>query len=137
MSVHPVNDIGAHVKTVVGAKPTTAAATVNGAFIDRQGYQSCVLAAQAGTATGTPTGQTVDAKLQDSADGSTGWGDLTGAAVTQITADDTLEKIDVDLAVAKRYIRVVQVITLTGGSTPTLPNSSTVTLGGAQVLPAA
>ncbi|MDB4896886.1 MAG: hypothetical protein JWN15_3148, partial [Firmicutes bacterium] len=94
-------------KSVSGYAPQAASAgAIAGAAIDRFGYQSCVLLAKAGAATGTPTTQTFDAKLQDSADGTTGWADLVGAATTQITAANGEQHKNVDLTGARRYIRV-------------------------------
>ena len=132
-----MRNIGAYVKSVLGISPTNsaAAATTNGAAINRQGYLSCVLHAACGAAAGSPTTQPVDAKLQESADGSTAWADITGAAVTQLAADDAESQVDVDLSGAKQYIRAVVVTALTGGSTPTIPVAATVTLGGADELP--
>lgn len=130
-------DIGAEIKTVAGIPPTNAGAgAINGAAIDRQGFQSCTLQAACGAASGGPSAQTVDAKLQHSADGSTGWADIAGAAVTQMAADNGDEEVDVDLSVARRYLRVVSTVALTGGTTPKLPVAATVVLGGADETPA-
>lgn len=129
-------DIGAYIKPVVGFFPqASGAATINGASIDRNGFYSAVLHGATGAVTGTPTGQTFDLKLQDSADGSTGWADISGAAITQITAVSTAGEINVNLTGAKRYIRAVGTVALTGGTTPTLQVAATVVLGGAVVKP--
>lgn len=131
-------DIGALVKNQLGIPPTNAGAaeTVNGAAIDRQGFLSGVLHHACGAAAGTPTGQTVDSKLQDSADGSTDWQDLSPAiAATQLVADDTDAEVDVDLSGARQFIRVVTAVVLTAGTTPTIPVAATVTLGGADETP--
>lgn len=133
-----IRDIGAYVKTVIGVLPfARTAAAVNGPSIDRRGFDSCVLHTVGGAATGSPTGQTLDAKLQESADGSTGWADIVPAiAITQIVADDVEQRVDADLSGNKRFIRVVQTVTLTAGTTPTLPCGSNVILGGATEVPA-
>lgn len=132
-----LKDIGSLVKAVLGNVPVAAAAgTRNGAAIDRQGFYSCVLTAISGAVTGAPTAQTLDAKLQDSADGSTGWADITGAAIAQITAVNTLAQKDVNLSAAKRWIRVVETVGFTGGTSPTLGAAEAVVLGGADTLPA-
>jgi hypothetical protein len=124
-------DIGSQIKNVTGVAPQAAAAgTINGPAIDRRGLNSCVLFVTAGAATGAPTALTLDSKLQDSADGSTGWADLSGAAITQIVAASTDKQVDVNLKGAKAYIRVVQTTGFTGGTTPTLNQGATVTLGG-------
>lgn len=137
MSIPTRKDIGAYVKAQAGINPQdSAAATINGAAIDRQDFDSCVLHAAAGAATGTPTAQTVDAKLQDSADGSTGWADIAGAAITQITADNGEAEKDVVLSGAKRYIRAVITVGFTGGTSPKIPVAASVVLGGGRELPA-
>ncbi len=89
-----------------------------------------------GAASGSPTAQTVATKLQDSADGSTGWADVSGAAATDLTADDTEDEVDIDLSGAKRYVRVVATISFTGGTTPSIPVAATLVLAGKDELPA-
>lgn len=127
-------DVGALVKVLKGTPPADASAgTVNGAAIDRNAYGralSAVLHHCCGAASGTPSTQTVDTKLQDSADGSTGWADIADAAAAQLTADSTEAEVSVNLETAKRYIRVVQVVAFTGGTTPAIEVASTVVLGG-------
>jgi hypothetical protein len=138
--MHPSKqNIGAFIKSLVGVAPkNSGSATTDGAAIDRMTYGmagSCVLHHACGAATGAPSAQTVDSKIQDSADGSTGWADVTGGAATQLTADSTQAEKDVDLSSAKRYIRVRTVVALTAGTTPALPVAATVTLGGSDTNP--
>ncbi len=128
-------DIGRLIAMERGIIPEdSVAATINGPAIDRfsGGGTSAVLHAACGAATGSPSTQTVDAKIQDSADGSTGWADLSPAiATTQLTADDTeSESANVNLINHKRHIRVVVTVGFSGGSTPTIPVSATLCLGG-------
>lgn len=133
-------------KCVIGTVPAAVSAgTRNGSAIDRTvaggvHYGTCTLFAASGAATGAPTTQTLDAKIQDSADGSTGWADYkpdgtTVAAATQITAVNSSSELDVDLQGAKRYIRVVEVVAFTGGTTPTLGAQTVIVLGGADRTP--
>lgn len=135
-------NVGSELKVATGNVPVAASAgTRNGAAIDRQGFLSCVLVAVSGAVSGSPSAQTLDAKLQDSADGSTGWADYVPAgagsgAITQITAANTLARKNIDLSKAKRHIRVVEVVGFTGGTSPTLGAQEVVVLGGADVLPA-
>lgn len=137
--------LGALFKPVIGLAPlANSAGTRNGSAIDRSpaggvNYAGCTLAVQVGTPTGSPTSFTVDVKLQDSADGSTGWADYkpdgsTTAAITQATAAG-LAEIDVDLSGAKRYIRVVEVVAFVGGSSPAVPVADAVILVGADRTP--
>lgn len=136
-----LHGIGSHIKLAVGTPPASAAGTVNGAYIDRLGFDSCVLEAVAGAATGGPSGQTLDARLQHSDATGSGFVDFVpgaagSGAVAQIAADSTRKRKSIDLRGAKRYIRVVNVVALTGGTTPTWPNYVGVILGGADSLAA-
>ncbi len=143
-------NIGAFLKAEIGtpAFADDAAAPVNGTGIDREGHQSCLLVAQAGAATGSPTGQTHDAKIQDSAavagtyvDYVTPQGGQVGtpsdAEIVQQTADDVISVKEVDLSGAKRFIRVVSTVTLTAGTSPTWPVSTALILGPKDEVPAA
>jgi len=127
-----------------GLDPQDAsAATENGSAIEirpaggAQRYDSCVLYLQCGAATGAPSAQTVDLKVQDSPDGSTGWADYTdpdgNGAVTQLTADDTQSSESVNLEGAKRYVRLVRVVGFTGGTSPTIPVGAAVVFGKSQL----
>lgn len=137
------SQIGAYALPKQATVPAAASAgTRNSSAIDRLGYGSCVLAESVGATTGSPSSFTVDAKIQDSADGSTGWADYSpplsaSAAITQITAASTIGIKNVDLSGAKRYIRVQEVVAFSGGSTPTVGVASVVVLGGAVAKPAA
>ena len=126
--------------TTVGAidpEDASASATINGDAVDVRtvsgGGASVVLAIQCGAATGTPSAQTVDGKIQDSADGSTGWADLgTGSVAVQLTADDTFsQSAGINLTPGnKGYIRAVVTVVLSAGSTPTIPVGATLVIGG-------
>jgi len=113
----------------------SAAATITGAAIDRTGFNSCILHAAAGAATGAPSAQTVDAKIQDSATSGGSFVDFPGGAITQITADDSDAEVDIDLSGAKAFIKVVVTVAFTGGTTPAIPVASTLALGGSEVEP--
>jgi hypothetical protein len=136
-------DIGAYIKSVKGVNPTNSgAATINGAAIDRQGFLSCELHHACGAASGGPSARTVDCKLQDSADGSNGWADYNpdgagSGAAAQLSTDNAEARKAINLASAKRYIRVVETVAFTGGSSPAIPVAATVVLGGADQLPQA
>lgn len=104
---------GYHFATKTGVNAESHTGTHNGPAVDRQTYDHMVATLVVGTMVGTA----VDATVQDSADGSTGWADYapnvlfgnnksTGTAaafVQQTTMGST--KLDVDLSGAKRYIR--------------------------------
>jgi hypothetical protein len=133
-----LSNVGYHVVPKAGTVPlANAAGTRYGAAIDARGYGSLVLLAQVGAATGTPTSYTADFSLEESADGTNNWTAVTGSGVTQITADDKLERKDFDCAkLSKAYVRVKEVIAITGGTTPKVPASSCVLLGGGHYPPA-
>jgi hypothetical protein len=91
--------------------------TITGSSVDIGLYDGRVKIIQdMHTMTGTPT---LDGKIQDSPDGSTGWADVTGATFVQVTAV-AHEAIGLDTRKAKRYIRYVGTI---GGGTPVLTGS--------------
>jgi cellobiose-specific phosphotransferase system component IIB len=79
------------------------ASTVTGAAVDLNGYDAPVAIIQShGTSTGT-----LDGKIQDSADGSTGWADVSGAAFTQSTTTADVKVLALNPTAVKRYIRYV------------------------------
>lgn len=104
--------------------PGRITATANGAAVnvrDYVGKGKLTLATGAGGGT-TPT---YDAKVQESADGSTGWTDVSGAAFTQVTgAADATESIGLDFNAMKAFLRIVETIT---GTNPTFDRSITLT----------
>jgi len=97
------------------SKPLARTSTVTGSAVDIRDYQGVLKITQVvGAITGTPT---LDGKIQDSADGSTGWADVTGATFTQVVAADQIQSIGVDTRAVKRHIRYVGTI---GGGSPNL-----------------
>lgn len=136
-------DIGAHLTAKFGVAPSLqAAGALNGAAINRQGLNSAVLITESGAVAGAPSAQTLDAKIQDSADGSTGWADFLPAgagsgSITQITAANSIARKRVNLMTAKQFIRVVQTAGFTAGTAPTIGAASVVVLGGADEEPPA
>lgn len=88
-------------------------ATVTGASVDCDGMAgSVIFTQQVGTVSGTTP--TLDGKVQDSLDGSTGWAD-TGATATQVTASTNNQNIVIDRSASKRFLRYVGTI---AGTTP-------------------
>ena len=97
----------------------------NGVAIDRLTYSHMI--ATMDVVMNSGTNPTLDVKIQDSADGTTGFADytpntvyangdttVTTAKFAQVTTDG-ITKMDVDLSAAKRYIRFVKTV---GGSNP-------------------
>jgi hypothetical protein len=96
----------------VGAAPQTATSTVTGSAGDLlAGDGRCFAIQQVGTVSGTSP--TLDGKIQESADGSTNWTDITGATFTQVTASTNNQAITFDRT--KRYVRYIGTI---GGTSP-------------------
>ena len=95
--------------------PAARIATVNGSAADILDYESFA-AAILQSAAGTGTTPTLDVKLQDSADGSTGWADITGAAFAQVTnVAASAQVLKFNASAVRRYIRAVATV---GGTTP-------------------
>lgn len=140
---HPVTDIGSQITHKAGLAPISlSAGASNGGAIDRSGMDSCKLICSVGAATGTPTSFTAITKVQDSADGSTGWADYvnppgsTVATAPTVLADDTASEFNVNLRSAKKFIRTVTTIAFVGGTTPAIVTAPSVILGGASLEPA-
>lgn len=94
--------------------PAAKTSTVTGSAIDTQLYLGDIVVVQ-DVAAVTGTTPTLDGKVQSSADGSTGWADVTGATATQVTAANSIQIIKVPKRAASRYIRYVGTI---AGTTP-------------------
>jgi hypothetical protein len=89
--------------------------TVTGAAVDCDGMVGTVIfTQQVGTVGGTTP--TLDGKVQDSADGSTAWNDVSGATAAQVIASTSNQNIVVDRSATKRYLRYIGTI---AGSSPT------------------
>lgn len=110
-------------KAITLESPQTITATQNGSAVDLGPHRQAVMVTvQTGDITGAST--TYDLKIQGSADGSTGWADITGAALTQMTENDDNKIACIDVkteGASQRYIRLVS--TLAGG-TPSLTFSA-------------
>ena len=117
-----VKDIGAYIKAVTNVAHTTgstAGTDVNGAAFDRRDdltshYQSCKVVVPFSYIKATGTTISITPRLQHSSLSTAGFANLsTGAAVTvaaavaATAAARNIAELDVDLTVAKRYLRVV------------------------------
>lgn len=88
--------------------------TVTSSAVDVRSYKGGLVVEQlVGAVSGTTP--SLDGKIQTSADGSTGWADISGATFTQITASDSFLKIGFDVRDTLGYIRYVGTI---AGTTP-------------------
>ena len=108
-------DINGQTTAVQFQSPGEVTATATTSAIDVSEYRGRIkLVQQVGTVSGSSP--TLDGKVQDSADGSTDWQDVTDATFTQVTASDALESIGVEQRGVRKYIRYVGTV---GGSSPT------------------
>lgn len=116
------------IKVLFSFRPQAATATANGGNVDTLGYNSAAFSLEVGAVSGTSP--TLDVKIQESADGSTGWADVSGAAFTQVTAANNSQILRVDgLGTSrKRYLRAVATI---AGTSPSFTLSCVALLGRA------
>lgn len=135
-------DIGSQIAPASAAVTITdSGGTTAGGSIDRlnlnggTSYNSAVLIVSNGAATGAPTSYTVDVVVQESSTGTDGWTTISGASITQITANSRFETVNVNLASAERYIRAQVTTAFSGGTSPAVPVSAVLVLGGPQQAP--
>jgi hypothetical protein len=127
MDIVGTRNIGAYAVVVPGIAPqSSTGGTINGTGIDRQAHSmadSCIVYQSAGAITGAPSAASVVTTLQHSSDNST-WSNYTDpntnavASTAALSAQNTSGNLAVCLTSAKRYIRAVTVVTLTGGTSP-------------------
>lgn len=134
-----MRDTGSEVKTVRALSPQSdsGGSAVNGVVVDRLGFDSLVATVITGAISGTPTTTAMAIKVQHGAasDGSDA-ADVSGATGA-ITAADSVAQVDVDCRALKRYVRVTETTTFTGGTTPAVLVGATISLGQASTGPAA
>jgi hypothetical protein len=140
------HNIGAFISPVTSVFPqSSTGGTINGSGIDRLAHNfplSCVLHQIVGGDSGSPSAISVQSTLQHSPDDST-WtnytpdGAASAAATAAVTTVNTGAGVAVDLSGADRYLRVVTVVTLTGGTSPAALVAADLIFGGEPLLPAA
>lgn len=115
-----------------------ASAAVNGSAVDTLGADNAAIYAHANLASGTPDAATLAVKLQESADGSTGWtdaldneGTVIGFTLNSQAADAENEARIEGLGLNRqRYLRAVVTPTFSGGTTPAIIASVHIVQGG-------
>lgn len=111
------------VKALAAVRPVAlAAGSATVIWIDTLGYHSAMFVVENGAATGTPDSYTVAGKVQesDAANGSSP-ADISGAAITTITADGKSAQIRVDglgTGGRKRYLGLVVTSAFVNGTSP-------------------
>lgn len=129
-----------NVKALAAVRPVAlAAGSATVIWIDTLGYESAMFVVENGAATGTPDSYTVAGKVQESAaaNGSSPV-DISGAAITTITADSKSAQIRVDglgTGSRLRYIGLVVTSAFVNGTSPKALVSGLCLLGRAKRVP--
>lgn len=119
----------------IAPQSDSGGSAVNGGAVDTLGYNTAMVVFESGAISGSPTGTSIAVKIQESADGSTNWQDAednTGAVIGgTVTAASTalLARIEGLGLNRKRYLRVVETTTFTGGTTPAVLVHGNILLG--------
>ena len=92
----------------------SATATATSSAIDLKEFDGDVILVL-NCAAGTGSSPTLDIKVQDSDETGGTYGDLSGAAFTQVTTSASLQTLEVNKDECKRFIKIVQTV---GGSSP-------------------
>lgn len=130
-------------KAALSLAPVASNSPQNHASVDRLGYRSAIVDI-AFSASGVPTGGTLSAKIQDSADGTT-FADLVvdGVAVaaslaitTGNAASGAVLSLPAHLGAARRFVRAVTTGAPTGGTSPVVSAAAVMRLYGPDTLPA-
>ena len=127
---------------LIGSTPLDrASGASNGTGVDRLAHseaESLTLIVQTGDDSGTPDSFSLAGKLQHSDDdGSTDtYDDITGAAITAITAEGAIAEVTIDPNQCKRYVRSVLTPTFVAGTSPKIFSSAVLEFTRAKVVPA-
>lgn len=142
-------NVGAYVKAALALAPVQIVAggagdnvAQNGPAVDRQGFLSAVLAVPIQATLAQAATLTINAKLQDSADGATGWTDFAGPTSNLVltggaggsTESGQLE-LNINLRGARRYVRAVATGDLSAATVDTARFGASIVLGGADSKP--
>lgn len=117
-------DISPHIVTPTLFGTTTAVTTdanATGASVDLADNVGNIVSAVLVVGVRTGTNPTLNAKMQESTDGSNNWTDITGGAFTQQTTNSQSECIA--FKPTKRYVRSTGTV---GGTNPVFPVTITV-----------
>jgi hypothetical protein len=109
-----LNDLPNNAVLGQGLTPRTLTGSASGSAIDLlSGDGRCFAVQMVGAVGGTTP--SLAGKIQESADGSTGWTDISGATFTAVGASDVMQSISFDRTL--RYVRYVGTVT---GTSPTI-----------------
>ncbi|BFT94959.1 MAG: hypothetical protein MNSN_01590 [Minisyncoccus archaeiphilus] len=124
------------VKSLDAVRPVATDSAATAIVIDTLGFDSAMFVVQNGAATGTPSAQSIVAKVQECDTSNGDFADVSGASVT-ITASNKSAEIPVEGLTTgrKRYLKLLVTPTLTGGTTPAALLSAICLLGRALKTP--
>lgn len=124
-------------KAVLGLANAAGNGLQAGAAVDRIGYTALIADIVVGHS-GAPTGGTITAQVQDSADGVTfgNYGSPVSAPITAANAAGQLISVGIDLSGARQFVRIVTQSAPTGGNAAAATTSATLRLFGPDRLPA-
>lgn len=114
---------------------------VDGSSVDTLGYNTAMLVFETGAASGSPSAIAIDVRLQESDDNSS-WSDAKDNTVTviggQVTEENhvLLARIEGLGLNRKRYLRVIETTTFTGGTSPAIEVHSNILLDRGSEKPA-
>lgn len=110
-----MNDINSPLTLTSVSGIAARTSTVTSSAVDVRSYKGGLIIEQlVGVVSGTTP--TLNGKLQSSADGSTGWTDITGATFTEVTATDSFQKIGINVRQTGGYVRYIGTIAGTSPS---------------------
>ena len=130
MKIPKLSDL---IKAIVGlpAKASSSSGTEDlGSAIDlvsQPEFRSGLIVCNTGAATGSPSSFSIVYRLLECATSGGTYTAVTGATVTVDAAG--VAEIPFDPKGRLRYLKVGRTVTITGGSSPTVPNGATVLLG--------
>jgi len=125
-------------KVALQPQALSGSSDVNGIEIDTQAVGQKARMAQflfaVGAATGTPSAVSINFRLQHTATTGSGYADFADTDVVEslgkaLTAVNTSNTINVELAGTKRFVRIVATPTFTGGTSPTIQATASARLG--------
>jgi hypothetical protein len=109
-----ISDINSNLTQTAVSAIAARTSTVTTSAVDVRTYKGGFIFQQlVGVVSGTTP--TLNGKIQTSADGSTGWADISGATFTEVTASDSFQKIGIVENQTLGYVRYVGTI---AGTTP-------------------
>lgn len=138
--MHSIYDDVAVSKSIAPQSDSGGSA-VDGASVDTMGYETAMIVFEAGAISGAPSATSIAVTLQESADGSTNWGnalDNTGTVIggTITAAGILLARIEGLGLNRKRFLRAVETTTFTGGTSPAVLVHANILLGRGLEMPA-